>query len=239
MTKMLNDNQYKAWPIISIAWLAIRKGILSAAPQTWYKYVKILGITRAKSKSRRKKRDIGIRASKPNQIWHADLTIFRPLDNVKAYIYFIIDNYSRYILAWKVSLKYSASIVFENLKKAYFSAIQTSMQIKKPIPHVDLIVDGGSENNNRVIEDFLALPEITVKKIIAQKDIIFSNSMIEAVNKLVKYRHLYLHDFDALQKHLHSFILIYNNERPHCSINGLTPLEAYKGKSMDKNKITS
>jgi len=51
-------------------------------------------------------------------------------------------------------------------------------------------VDGGSENKGRV-DDFLKQPHSTIKKLVALLDVLFSNSMIEAVNKKIKYDYLF------------------------------------------------
>lgn len=53
---------------------------------------------------------------------------------------------------------------------------------------IDFIVDGGSENKAEV--DSL-IQNSNINKIIAQKDIVFSNSMVEAVNKRIKYDFLF------------------------------------------------
>ena len=60
--------------------------------------------------------------------------------------------------------------------------------------------------------------------------------MVEAVNKIVKYRSLFLADIPdihALQKHLEKFIPVYNEKRPHCSLKGLTPAEVLSGLRPD------
>ena len=46
---------------------------------------------------------LGIRAKLPNQLWHMDISIIRIPDNSRVFFQLIIDNYSRYVLAWKVS----------------------------------------------------------------------------------------------------------------------------------------
>ena len=99
-----------------------------------------------------------------------------------------------------------------------------------------LIVNDGSENNNSVVDEYISSTGISIKKIIAQQDIIFSNSMVEAVNKIVKYRSLFIEnipDINALQRHLEKYIPVYNDIRPHCSLKGLTPSEVLAGLCPD------
>ncbi len=92
------------------------------------------------------------------QILHADLTIYRPLDNTKVYIYFLADNFSRKILAWKASLEYSAKYTFENLNEVYDD--HNLFDVK---PENDYMVDDGSENkavveyNNKPYQPILGL----------------------------------------------------------------------------------
>ena len=58
--------------------------------------------------------------------------------------------------------------------------------------------------------------------------LIYVMEMIFTVNKIIKYRSLFLHNIpniNSLKKHLDEFIPIYNNVRPHVSLNGFTPNE--------------
>lgn len=104
----------------------------------------------------------------------------------------------------------------------------------KPEKEVELIVDGGPENHNIAVETFIGNTGVYIKKSTALKDIIFSNSMVEAANKLIKYRYLFPNDVqngvhlrNVLEKSIHDF----NNVRPHGKLGGLTPSEAYSGQN--------
>ena len=46
---------------------------------------------------------MGLRATRPNEYWHVDLTVIRLLDGTRVYLHAAIDNFSRRILAWKVA----------------------------------------------------------------------------------------------------------------------------------------
>jgi putative transposase len=111
-----SNKYFNGWPIASIAYFCKNNNILNLSLPTWYKYTKLLNISKKPPKSL-KKRKIGIRALIPNQIWHVDVTIYKTLDNVNIYIYLIVDNYSRYILSCKASLELSAKTRLDTIKK--------------------------------------------------------------------------------------------------------------------------
>jgi putative transposase len=234
MKEYFQNPAYKGWAIFSMAWEAIKKGDLYVGVGSWYKYAKILGFLKPLPENRRKNR-IGIRAKRVAEKIHADTTIFRPLDNTRIYIYIIMDNRSRYIFTWKASLVSSGEIFAENLIQAYQRYL---IPFYRGDP-LELIVDGGPENNNLKVDEFLDDINGVIKKLIARKDILFSNSIIESVNKTLKYRHLFQYDipdFESTVKHLEKAIPEYNN-RPHYAHKGLTPREVLKGIKLDKEKI--
>jgi transposase InsO family protein len=200
---------------------------------SFYKYANLLLPNRPIRKKIRKTN--GLRADAPKKILHMDVTIFKPLDNTKVYLYFLVDNYSRYIINWKASLKYSADITFENISEAY-----TRENFGDIPPYIDLITDDGSENKGKV-NDFVNADNSNIRKLIAQLDIIFSNSMIEAVNKRMKYDYLFtidLADYEQTLKYLKWAIEQYNN-KPHSALFGLTPTEVYRGKIPDKRMFAN
>lgn len=224
----LTNQTYLNWSLASVYYKMLRNKAAYMSLVSFYKYAKLLKLTRQKPHHRRKKHRIGIRAKRPLQILHADLTIFRPLDNTKVYIYFIADNFSRKILAWKASLEYSAKYTFENLKEIY-----ETYNINTSNTNIDFMVDNGSENKAEV-DTFIESSNIN--KIIAQKDVIFSNSMIEAVNKRIKYDFLFpaeLHNFEQTLKQLEKAVTEYN-DKPYSPLFGLTPNEVFDGRFPDK-----
>jgi len=224
--KYLLDEKFKNWSSLSIYYQAMRDKAVFMGLGTWYKYAKRLGIKRGFFKLKRK-HDVGIRASKPLEILHMDITIFRTLDNTKIYIYFIVDNFSRAILNWKASTEYASATALNVLK----GAIQ-----KYGIKHKStLITDGGSENHGEVLKFIDSSDHIT--KLIAQKDIIQSNSMVEAINKHMKYYYLFkkhIKDITALINCLIFSVADYNN-KPHGSIYGFTPNEVVNGEIPDNS----
>ncbi len=202
-----------------------------------YKYIQLLGLKKRFIRPPDKTK--GIVSTAPNQFLHVDTTFLPLPDGTKAAIVFVSDNFSKYILGWACSLKHGAQNVLDALQMA----LQT---IRKYHPDqlVSLLVsDGGRENNALSVEEWLQItedPKIT--KVIALKDIAFSNSPIEAVHKIMK-RYMRKQDPQNFQQLLHGLpthIVDYSDIRPHGSLSGYTPQEAYTQKqlSMDFSEQT-
>lgn len=224
----LNEPNYLHWNLTNVYYQMLRDKAAFMSLNSFYKYANLLFIRR--SKIIKKKSHKGIRADAPLRILHMDVTIYRPLDNTKVYIYILMDNYSRYILNWKASLEYSSKIALENLHEAY-----EKYNLEQIHPYVDLVTDGGSENKGEVSQ-FIKSTDISIRRLIAQKDIIFSNSMVEAVNKMLKYDFLFtvrLNDFKHTLQYLPGAIDEYCS-KPHSSLYGLTPKEVAFGMLPDK-----
>ncbi|MET3538761.1 transposase family protein [Chryseobacterium limigenitum] len=59
-----------------------------------------------------------VKASRPNEIWHADVTEFVTSDNVKFYVHSVLDNFSRKIIAYTVSRDKTDKTRLISLKEA-------------------------------------------------------------------------------------------------------------------------
>ncbi len=192
MEELLMDSSYEHWPISSLAHFARRNGVLHASPSTWYKYAKLLGVRRIKPKYQKKKGAPGIKATRPNEIWHADVTYFK-VGLKTYYIYLLVDNFSSKVLSHLVSDVLSAKNRFLSIKKGYdnqFGSYNDDML---------LLVDGGSENNNHLVDNYISLLPNLIK-LRALHDIRFGNTQIEAHNKILKQGWLYRKEFDSYEE---------------------------------------
>ncbi|TEB40901.1 hypothetical protein D0809_28255, partial [Flavobacterium circumlabens] len=100
---------------------------------------------------------------------------------------------------------------------------------------IQFITDGGIENVNSTVKDFIASTNDDIKHLIAQKDIPFSNSKIEAFNKIIKHQFLLprnLENRKQLTEFLSEDVYAYNNVRPQFSLQGNTPEESFSGKPI-------
>ena len=141
------------------------------------------------------------------------------------------DNYSRAILGYQVSLERRACHTFENLSK-----VKAEYLVPANISECMLLTDDGSENYGEVIQWITGSDAPKIRHVIAQVDIHYSNSMIEAANKQLKNRFLYhqkINNFSNLENYLSKAILDLNH-RPHGVLNGLSPMEVLQGKTYNK-----
>lgn len=81
----MNNDHYKFWSKSSIYLKALRDGNLQCAITTFYKYCQLLGF---KNRPRRRKQDNynPLKTYKPNEVWRADVTIFKTKDHAKHYL---------------------------------------------------------------------------------------------------------------------------------------------------------
>jgi putative transposase len=71
-----------------------------------------------------------------------------------------------------------------------------------------------------------------LERVLAQVDVTFSNSMIEAFWRSLKHQWLYLNSLDSIER-LHALVEFYveqhNTQMPHAAFSGQTPDEMYFG----------
>ncbi len=167
---------------------------------------------------------IGIRASEPNQIWHVDVSVFRIVNGAKVYIQAIVDNASRYVLAWEVTQTYGGANTKALIEKALDVANRVSAKVGVP----NLFADDrrkcpwcdGTENQNKDVDSLVEVGRII--RTIAQIDVEFSNSMIEAL-------FLSLTTFEAVCGAVNEYLTDHNNRIPHYALGGALPLEVFSG----------
>ena len=220
---------YLHWSKSSVYLLALRHKEISFCLTTFYKYSKLLGYSKSRHLQPKIKYS-SLTSYKPNEIWCADVTILKTADGKKHYIHFLMDHYSKMILGYSVENSSSPKAIKTLLHEAHLKH-----KSKDPIT---LVTDGGVENVNKTVQDFLNSTNPDIKHLIAQKDIPFSNSRIEAFNKIIKHQFLlprYLENRKQLINALAEDISTYNTIRPQLSLQGNTPAETFSGKQLDIN----
>ncbi len=221
------QKELRYWPLVSVYYKLLRENKINFSKGAFYKYCRLLKITRKKHK--RRKKYTPITATAPLKILHQDITIFRTLNGIKQYVYVIKDNFSRAILGFRVASQYSSEIArqtFESVLKRFELMHQEGI----------LITDGGMENKG-ALDAMLSRPGMLWKRLTAQLDIIQSNGMIEAANKILKYRYLYPRTISGMLDLEHEIeeAVIDFNAMPNGQLYGFTPNEVLSG-AIPSNK---
>lgn len=211
--------------------MAVRDGKLACSLSTFYNYARLLGFENRKNK-RKSDNYNALKTSKPNQIWCADVTIFKTHDGTRHHIHILMDHFSKKILGYRIENS-SNGVAIRNLLQEAF---------EKYKPHKTMfLTDGGSENKNSVVTALLESLDNSLFHKIAQKDVVFSNSAIEALNKILKHQFLYPRGINyksALDVAMEESVSIYNAVRPQLGLKGNTPNETFDGIPMNYHKFT-
>ena len=232
--ELITTKEYAHFSINSLAVFAKRQQIVFASATAWYRIVREFNLRRPGVRIYPPKPKIGIRASEPNQIWHVDVSVFRIVNGAKVYIQAIIDNASRYVLAWQVTQNYGGANTKALIEKALEAANRFSAKVFVP----NLFADDGTENQNKDVDSLVEAGRII--RTIAQIDVEFSNTMIEALFRSLKHRWLFIisiTSFEALCRAVTEYLNDHNNQIPHYALGGAVPLEVFSGTWTEKSKL--
>lgn len=165
----------------------------------------------------------GVRATAPDELWHVDTTVIRLLDGTKVYLHAVIDNFSRRILAWRVTDTFAVATTVAILR----DAVQGAVARQQP---PTLVADAGVENVNTGVDGLIESGMLS--RVLALRDVTFSNSMIEAWWRTLEHQWLLLNALDtaaAIRRLVAFYVAAHNAKIPHSAFRGQTPDEMYLG----------
>ena len=217
------SGEHRFMLVRALALYAQRIGKVFALPTTWYRLIRRRGWRRPRSRVYPPKPKIGARATAPGELLHLDVTIIKLLDRTRMYLHAIIDNYSRRILSWILKTRLGSGATCRVLREA-------AREIAGKVEGALLVSDAGSENVNRNVDD--ELEGIDLERVLAQIDVTYSNSMIEAFWRSLKHSWLYLHGLETeseVRRLIAFYVEAHNDVIPHSAFDGQTPNEVFFG----------
>jgi transposase InsO family protein len=163
----------------------------------------------------------------PNQLWQTDFTYFKVIGWGWFYLSTILDDYSRYIIAWKLCTTMKAKDVTETLEMA----LQASGCDHARVAHKPrLLSDNGSSYISGNLADWL--DDKGMEHVRGAPNHPQTQGKIERWHQTLKNRVLLENYFlpGDLEHQIKAFVDHYNNQRYHESLGNLTPADVYFGR---------
>jgi transposase len=170
------------------------------------------------------------KTKRPNELWATDCAHLKVVDWGWYYLVTVMDDYSRFILAWELKSDMAAGSLIDVVQKAVDFTGMTNMPIED---RTVLLSDNGSGYLSRQFGEYLRLVE--VRHIIASPYHPQTNGKIERYHRSIK-GDLSLLPYEmpgALREAIKAFIEYYNYRRYHEGLGDVTPYDVYTGKHFE------
>jgi putative transposase len=151
-----------------------------------------------------------------NYVWSTDITYIR-LAKGFVYLVAILDWFSRYVLAWELSITLDTHFCLEALERAFQVAT----------PDIFNTDQGVQFTSNEYIQ---RLKEANVRISWDGRGRALDNIFVERLWRSVKYEEVFIKDYRTVidaQKGLQEYFQFYNHKRLHQALNYQTPAQVY------------
>ena len=159
----------------------------------------------------------GVAITRPNQVWAMDIT-YIPMTRGFVYLAVVLDWFSRRVLSWRVSITMEAAFCVEALQQA----------LAKHGKPETFNTDQGSQFTGAAFTGVLIKNGIAIS--MDGRGAWRDNVFVERLWRSVKYEEVYLKAYDSVSEARASigrYLNFYNGRRPHSSLDGTTPDQAY------------
>ena len=164
----------------------------------------------------------GMEITRPNQVWAADIT-YIPMARGFLYLVAIMDWYSRYVLAWRLSNTLDVDFCLEALEEA----------LREGRPDI-FNTDQGSQFTSEAFTELLKQHGVQIS--MDGKGRYRDNIFVERLWRTVKYEEVYLKAYQDGRDGsigIREYFRFYNTERPHQALGYRTPAEVFASRPME------
>ncbi len=167
------------------------------------------------------------KTTRPNEMWQTDFTYFKIIGWGWFYLSTILDDFSRYIIAWKLCTTMKAEDVTDTLQLALAaSGCDSARVMHKP----RLLSDNGSSYVSAELAEWLG--DNGMDHVRGAPNHPQTQGKIERWHQTLKNRILLENYYlpGDLERAVHRFVQHYNHARYHESLGNLTPADVYCGR---------
>ena len=165
----------------------------------------------------------------PNQLWQTDFTYLKVIGWGWFYLSTVLDDFSRYILAWKLCTTMSATDVSDTLQVALQGS---GLNQVKVLHRPRLLSDNGPSYVSSELGEWLE--DNGIRHIRGRPYHPMTQGKIERYHRSMKNRILLENYYlpGTLEQSIAEFVEYYNSCRYHESLDNLTPADVYFGRGQ-------
>jgi transposase InsO family protein len=167
------------------------------------------------------------KTTRPHQMWATDASYFRVVGWGYYYLVTVMDDYSRFILAWKLQRDMSADSLIEVIQEAIDATGMTEVSVED---RTKLLSDNGAGYICRAFRDYLHL--VGIRHILAAPFHPQTNGKLERYHRTIKREvNQVPYEFPGqLERAIADFVEYYNFHRYHKALGNVTPTDVLHGR---------
>ena len=208
------------------AWITDNQDI-SVSESTVYRILRREGLVKTPEVRLLAGKEYHHKTTGPHQMWATDASYFRVVGWGYYYLVTVMDDYSRFILAWKLQRDMTADSLIEVVQDAVDATGMTDVPVED---RTKLLTDNGSGYVSRAFRDYLHLVGI--------RHILAAPFHPQTNGKLERYHHTLKQDVNQVPYEMPSdlelaiagFVAYYNFRRYHIALGNVTPADVLEGR---------
>ncbi|GAI29013.1 unnamed protein product, partial [marine sediment metagenome] len=167
------------------------------------------------------------KTTRPHQMWATDASYFRVVGWGYYYLVTVMDDYSRFILAWKLQKDMSANSLIEVIQDAVDATGMIDVPVKD---RTRLLSDNGTGYVSRAFRGYLNL--VGIRHILAAPYHPQTNGKLERYHQSIKREvNQVPYEFPGqLERAIADFVDYYNYRRYHKALGNVTPADVLYGR---------
>jgi putative transposase len=208
------------------AWITDNEGF-AISESTVYRILRREGLVKRQETQLTAAKEYHTKTTRPHQMWATDTSYFRVVGWGYYYLVTVMDDYSRFILAWKLQRDMSANSLIEVIQEAVDATGMTEVPVED---RTRLLSDNGAGYVSRAFRDYLRL--VGIGHILAAPFHPQTNGKLERYHQSIK-REVNQVPYELpgqLERAIADFVEYYNFRRYHKALGNVTPADVLQGR---------
>jgi len=208
------------------AWITDNAGF-AVSESTVYRILRREGLVKRQEVQLVAGKEYHTKTTRPHRMWATDASYFRVVGWGYYYLVTVMDDYSRFILAWKLQKDMSANSLIEVVQEAVDATGMTDVPVED---RTKLLSDNGAGYVSRSFRDYLRL--VGIGHILAAPFHPQTNGKVERYQQSLKreVNQLPYELPSQLEQAIADFVDYYNYRRYHKALGNVTPADVLYGR---------